>query len=109
MIRDKKNEIINVSGGISKDSDGGLRITGDAKFEETPEGHVVTYQGKTYKSTAERPVTVTGCATAAHATDWDADGDFSLALSGFECREHAIGEIALCLPVRFRHRYPVTR
>ncbi len=78
MIKDKAGEIINVGGGVRKQSGGGLLITGNAKWEETPEGTFVTYKDQRYKSTAEQPIFTTGCASAVHAADWDGDGDLDL-------------------------------
>jgi hypothetical protein len=78
MIKDKDGEIINIGGGVRKQSGGGLLITGNAKFENTPEGTFVTYKGKRYKSTPQEPIYTTGCASAVHATDWDGDGDLDL-------------------------------
>jgi hypothetical protein len=78
MIKDKDGKIINVGGGIREQPNGSIFITGNAEFEETPEGTVVKYQGKRIKSTAEKPVMVTGCASAVHAVDWDGDGRIDL-------------------------------
>ena len=78
MIKDKDGRVINVSGGVRAQSDGRILIAGNAKFEETPEGTVVDYQGKRYKSTPEKPVFTTGIASAVHAVDWDGDGDYDL-------------------------------
>jgi hypothetical protein len=78
MIKDQQGEIINIGGGVRKQSGGGLLITGNAKFETTPEGTFVDYNGKRYKSTPEEPISITGCAAAVHAADWDGDGDLDL-------------------------------
>jgi hypothetical protein len=77
-IKDKDGKIINVGGGMREQPDGSIYISGDAEFEETPEGTFVKYQGKRIKSTAEKPVMVTGCASAVHAVDWDGDGRIDL-------------------------------
>jgi hypothetical protein len=78
MLKNRQGEIINIGGGIQESPDGSIMITGHGEFEETSDGWVVTYHGKTYKSTPEKPISVTGTASAAHAADWDGDGDYDL-------------------------------
>ena len=87
MIKDKDGKFINIGGGIRKetmfnpfgqDQPEGLLIAGNAKFERTPEGTFVNYHGQRLESTKERPIGITGTASAAHATDWDGDGDYDL-------------------------------
>jgi len=87
MIKDKDGKFINIGGGIRKDTmfnpwnknqPEGLLITGYAKFERTPEGTFVNYHGQRLESTPERPIAITGSASAAHAADWDGDGDYDL-------------------------------
>lgn len=87
MIKDKNGKIINIGGGIkeerifspfSDERPEGLRITGNARFERTSEGTFVIYHDRRLESTPERPIVITGMASAAHATDWDDDGDYDL-------------------------------
>ena len=78
MIRDKRGEIINIGGGIREEAADEIVIAGNAEFEKTPEGTFVNYHGKRFKDTPERPIFLTGTASAAHATDWEGDGDLDL-------------------------------
>jgi hypothetical protein len=87
MIKDKDGNFINIDGGIRKggtfspfggDQPEGLLIAGYAKFERTAEGTFVNYHGQRLESTPERPIGITGTASAVHATDWDGDRDYDL-------------------------------
>ncbi|HUV67536.1 MAG TPA: FG-GAP-like repeat-containing protein [Sedimentisphaerales bacterium] len=81
MIKDKEGKFINIGGGIRESSmfsDVQMLIAGNARFEQTPEGTFVNYHGERFESTPERPIGITGTASAAHAADWDGDGDLDL-------------------------------
>src|SRR5262249_27212523 len=53
--------------------------TGNAEFETAPDGgNIVNYHGQKIKSTPEKPVFVTGTASAVHAFDWNGDGAIDL-------------------------------
>ncbi|MCI0464198.1 MAG: VCBS repeat-containing protein, partial [Gemmataceae bacterium] len=78
MLKDKDGNIINIGGGIREEPNGRILITGNAEFEQTPEGTFVNYHGKRIQSTAEKPIAVTGTASAVHAVDWDGDGRLDL-------------------------------
>jgi hypothetical protein len=78
MVRNKEGEFINIGGGIHEEPDGTILITGNADFEQTTEGTFVNYHGRRIKSTPEKPLAVTGTASAVHAVDWDGDGVLDL-------------------------------
>jgi len=78
MLKDKEGKIINIAGGLSEWREGGLLIKGNAEFETTDEGTFVNYHGQRLKSTAERPIAISGTASVVTAADWDADGDYDL-------------------------------
>lgn len=78
MLQDEDDGYINIGGGIQKQPDGGILITGNAEFEKDDEGHFALYHGEKIRSTPEKPVSITGTASAVHAFDWDGDGDLDL-------------------------------
>jgi len=77
MLKDKDGNIINIGGGIREQSDN-ILITGNGTFEQTAEGTFVNYHGKRMKSTPDKPISITGTASAVHAVDWDGDGRIDL-------------------------------
>jgi len=85
-IKDRGGNVINVGGGIRDGPDGAIRIAGHGEFEQTPEGTFVKYQGKRIKSTPEKPVYLTGTASAVHAADWDGDGHLDLLVGDIQGR-----------------------
>src|SRR5262249_42289078 len=78
MLKDKDGNIINIGGGIREQPGGGILIYGNADFETTAEGTFVNYHGKRMKSTPEKPISITGTASAVHAVDWNGDGKIDL-------------------------------
>ncbi len=78
MIKYKNGEIINIGGGIREEPDGRILITGNAEFDRKDGKSFVTYHGKQIESTPEKPISVTGSASAVHVADWDGDGDYDL-------------------------------
>lgn len=91
MIKDKDGKIINIGGGIREGGfRGGISIAGNAKFETTPEGTFVNYQGQRLESTPDRPIGITGTASAAHPADWDGDGDYDLIIGDIRGKVYLI-------------------
>lgn len=78
MLKHKNGEIINVGGGIVNESDGSILIKGSATFDKTDDGTYVQYHDKRIKSTADKPIAISGTASTVRVNDWDGDGDFDL-------------------------------
>jgi hypothetical protein len=72
-LKDKDGHVINVGGGVRESADE-ILITGDGEFKEDKDGHYVEYNGKTYRSTSEKQVLLTGCASSVCVADWNGDG-----------------------------------
>jgi hypothetical protein len=78
-LKDKNNKTINIGGGIKKEPDGSLLITGDGKFEPREGGgHVIVYDGQRIEVRPGTEAGITGTASAVHAYDYDGDDDFDL-------------------------------
>ena len=78
MLKDKDGNVINIGGGLRESPDGSILITGNADFEQAADGTFVNYHGRRLKSTPEKPIAITGTASAVHAVDWDGDGRIDL-------------------------------
>jgi hypothetical protein len=78
MVKDKTGEIINIGGGVTEDADGTTLIRGSVERENVDGKSFVTYRGKRYESTPEKPLATTGVPSAVSAADWDGDGDIDL-------------------------------
>ena len=61
MLQDREGQIINIGGGMREEPDGGILITGNADFQQTPEGTFVNYHGRRLKSTAEAVPVMPAC------------------------------------------------
>jgi hypothetical protein len=80
MLKDKWGEPINVEGGVEKQPDGMILITGKAEWETDPKTgrSAVVYKGKRYEATGDAQLATTGCATHVQAVDWNGDGVLDL-------------------------------
>jgi hypothetical protein len=77
MIQNRDGQFINIGGG-TRDAGDHILLTGHGEFEETEDGTFVNYHGQRLPSTPEKPIWITGTASAVHAVDWDGDGDYDL-------------------------------
>lgn len=77
MLKDKDGEYILIGGGV-KETPEELLITGHGEFETEGDTSVIVFHGKTYRPKPGQQAGITGTASAVHAVDWDADGDFDL-------------------------------
>jgi len=74
-LKDKNGKTVNVGGGICKDNAGNIvSVAGDARWEETDKGTVITYEGQRVDVPADKLIGITGTASTVHAVDWDGDG-----------------------------------
>ena len=77
-LKDNNGKTINIGGGVKREADGSVLITGDGKFEQKDGKQYVVYEGEWIECKPQDSVGVTGTASAVFAHDWDGDGDFDL-------------------------------
>lgn len=85
IVKGKDGMPLNIGGGI-RETATEIMITGNAKFSKEGDENVVEYQGKKYKSTPEKQVFVTGCASAVFVVDWNGDGLLDLVVGDIQGR-----------------------
>jgi hypothetical protein len=78
MIKDKTGEFINIGGGVRKDSQFGVLVTGNATFEEKNGKKILKYHGKEIEYDDVKGAATTGTASTVHAFDWNGDGKLDL-------------------------------
>jgi FG-GAP-like repeat len=77
-LKDKDRRTINVGGGLRKDAGDMILVAGDARFEQTDKGTVISYEGERIEVPPDKQAGITGTASAVHAVDWDGDGKLDL-------------------------------
>jgi hypothetical protein len=77
-LKDKDNKTINIGGGVKREADGTLLITGDGKFETKDGKQFIVYEDQRIEIKPTDNAGITGTASAVHAVDYDADGDLDL-------------------------------
>ncbi len=91
MLKDKDGQVINIGGGIEDRRDEeGILIRGSAEWETVDGKTSVTYRGKRYESTPERPIATTGTASVVRPADWDGDGDLDLIVGDISGNVHLV-------------------
>ncbi|MDW8366624.1 MAG: hypothetical protein RMK49_12335, partial [Abditibacteriales bacterium] len=75
-LKYKDGKTINIGGGLQKNTGDMILVAGDAKFERDKKGQqFIVYEGERIKIPPGKQAGITGTASAAHAADWDGDGD----------------------------------
>jgi hypothetical protein len=72
-LKNKLGKTINIGGGLRKES-GMILVAGDAKYEDTPKGRVIVYEGERIEIPEGKDAGTTGMASTVFAFDWDGDG-----------------------------------
>jgi hypothetical protein len=97
-LKDRDGHVINVGGRVDETAES-IMITGDAQFKEDKQGHYVEYNGKVYRSTPEKQVLVTGCASSVAVADWNGDGLLDLVVGDIQ------GHVSVYLNEGTKQRY----
>jgi len=77
-LKDKNDKTINIGGGVRREQDGSILVTGDGKFETKDGKQFIVYEDQRIEVDPKVGGGITGTASAVHAFDYDGDGDLDL-------------------------------
>ena len=90
-LKYKDGKTINIGGGVRPNSGNEMiLVAGDAKTETENGKEYILYDGERIEVPEGKQVGITGTASAAHAADWDADGDLDLIVGDIRGRLHLV-------------------
>jgi hypothetical protein len=77
-LKDKNTKTINIGGGLKREQDGSILVTGDGKFESKDGKQFIVYEDQRIEVDPKVGAGITGTASVVHAFDYDGDGDLDL-------------------------------
>ena len=77
-LKDKNSKTINIGGGIRREQDGSILVTGDGKFETKDGKQYVVYEDQRIEVDPKTGGGINATASAVHAVDYDGDGRLDL-------------------------------